>query len=101
MMSLAVEYEPSDISCTFTHFRVRVHSKPLNLVYNPSTVARVKQFLSSPIGSQWREELTTQTSNGLRSKLGDMFQGDNNEVSLISQSFFFWGGGGGGEGGVD
>lgn len=57
-------------------------SKPLDIVYNPSTIAQVKEFFAGPLASQsisgsgsstqqWRQELETQTTAGLRHLEGE------------------------------
>ena len=79
------------LSTWFTCYsRLHVHSKPLNIVYNPMTVAQVKQFLTAPLTGRGRqrEEVTprpsTKTSTGLRirNRLGDMLQGDSSKVGV-------------------
>ena len=64
--------------------RLKVQSKPLDIVYNPTTLARVKQFLAAPLSeqqqqpsSQWGEErqLQDHTYTTLRDRLGGMLGG--------------------------
>ena len=69
--------------------RLRVHSSPLNIVYNPATVALVKQFITAPLRGRGREKErgvvdTPLPSTGLRIRrsLGNMLQGDANKVSF-------------------
>ena len=73
--------------------RLHVHSKPLNIVYNPTTVAQVKQFLTAPLtgGGRGRERQkmtpptassTTTTGLRIRSRLGDMLQGEASKVCV-------------------
>ncbi len=57
-----------------------MHSKPLDIVYNPTTLARVQQFLTSPLTeqhsiSQWEGRLQEHTYTTLRDKLGGMLGG--------------------------
>ena len=60
--------------------RLRVHSKPLNIVYNPETMSRVKQFLLSPIDGRWKEEMASHAGAGLRNRLGGILQTDSKKV---------------------
>ena len=62
-------------------YRVNVQSKPLDIVYNPSTISRLKQFLATPHGGRGTVDKLSQqiqhhTTAGLRNKLEDILEGD-------------------------
>ena len=61
--------------------RVHVQSKPLDIVYNPATISRLKHFLTTPHGGHGTvvmlsQQIQDQTTAGLRNKLEDILEGD-------------------------
>ncbi len=61
--------------------RVHVQSKPLDIVYNPATISRLKHFVTTPHGGhgtvvKLSQQIQHQTTAGLRNKLGDILEGD-------------------------
>ncbi len=68
--------------------RVRVHSKPLDIVYNPATISRVKHFLGTPHDGRstvhkLSQQLQYSTTAGLRNKLGDILDGETMVMALV------------------
>lgn len=61
--------------------RVGVQSKPLDIVYNPATIAQLKSFLATPHGGwgtmdKLSQQIQHQTTAGLRNKLEDILEGE-------------------------
>ena len=66
-----------------------MQSKPLDIVYNPLTIARLKQFLATPHGGygtvdKLSQQIQHRTTAGLKNKLGDILEGEN-RVSTLPQ----------------
>ena len=60
--------------------RLKVYSKPLDIVYNPFTVGSVINFLTVPPEeqrsiNQWKEQIQDNAHTTLRDKLGGMLGG--------------------------
>ena len=66
--------------------RLHVQSKPLDIVYNPSTIARVKQFFAAPLSSkasmyQLQQELQSQTTEELKHRFEGILEGNGKVYS--------------------
>ena len=58
-----------------------MHSKPLDIVYNPSTLAQVKEIFTRSLSEQesvhqWRQELQSHTTAELRQRIGGILEGE-------------------------
>lgn len=74
--------------CATIYCRVRVQAKPLDIVYNPSTISRIKHFLTTPTDGRGTvhklsQQIQSQTTAGLRNKLGDILDGETMVTILV------------------